>query len=527
MYKVVVVDDEVWVRKGIIEAVDWGKLDLECIGEAADGDEAFQMVQDVQPDIVIMDMRMPGMDGVELMKTISENDPNIIIIIVSGYADFEYAKEAVRNRVFDYLLKPINTQELNDILSKAAVEAAHRKSITEQNLQQDILATSKEDILRNLLLYGSEHVPFESSALELIEADILHAEQYCAAVCRPDSPEEAGEVSMFSLDDTADEFVSRYCKNGLSFIRCGKEELVMLMYGNWLDYTSISEIISKFSRLSRVSFQLSVSIGIGSIIQDILNLNISYTEASKALRYKEVTSRAQVMLFDAQPVPGLKPQMSEVENRLLYLLQRADKEHAGMAFDEGMDIFRKQSVRVSELQGWLRGLSVSIDKILQQSSADMENIYGKSIREVQDEITRNIFDYDAARQLFHIIIDKSVDFAAAGRMHEGYKAIAAIVEDMKQNYFKPLLLGDYAACYGMNPDYLSRLFKKEIGRNFVEYLLDIRILQAKRLLRESRFKFHEIAAMVGYSDYRYFSQVFKKSAGMTAGRYRCQTDRRI
>jgi two-component system, response regulator YesN len=525
MYKVVVVDDEVWVRKGIIEAVNWEKLDLECIGEAADGDEAFSMVQAGHPDIVIMDMRMPGMDGIELMKTISGNDPNIIIIIVSGYADFEYAKEAVRNRVFDYLLKPINTQELNDILSKAAIEAAHRKSIAEQNLQQGILATSREDILRNLLLYGSEHTPFESSAQELVETDILdilHAEQYCAAVCRPDYPDENSENPIFSLERAADEFVSHYCRNGLSFIRCGKKEMVMLMYGNWLDYTSILEIISKFSRLYRVSYQLSVSIGIGSISKDYLNLNISYSEASKALRNKEVTSRAQVMLFDAQPAPGVKPYMSEVENRLLYLLQRADKEHACMAFDESMELFRKQSAKVSELQGWLQGLSVSIDKILQQFSADMENVYGKSIREVQDTITRNVFDYDAARQLFHSIIDTCVDFAAADRVHDGYKAIAAIVEDMKQNYFKPLLLGDYAAFYGMNPDYLSRLFKKEIGINFVEYLLDIRILQAKRLLRESRFKFHEIAAMVGYNDYRYFSQVFKKSVGMTAGRYRVE-----
>src|SRR5688572_9234976 len=111
MRKVLIVDDEKWVRKGLIQSIAWDRFGLELAGEAADGREGYELARRIRPDILFLDMRMPGVDGKELIGMLNRDMPGMITIVVSGYSDFEYTKEAIRNKAFEYLLKPVKKDE--------------------------------------------------------------------------------------------------------------------------------------------------------------------------------------------------------------------------------------------------------------------------------------------------------------------------------------------------------------------------------------------------------------------------------
>ncbi|MDF2960441.1 MAG: two component transcriptional regulator, AraC family [Paenibacillus sp.] len=264
MLKVIIADDEIWVRKGIVKAIDWEQLGLQLVGEAADGEDAYGLILKCHPHIMLMDMRMPGMDGRELLRLMRERFPRVITVVISGFSNFEYTKEAIQYGAFDYVLKPIKKPELMQVLQRAADEAKRRNG-------------------------GGER-----------------------------ENEEGRELEISGLGGN--------CGSGNNGMQTRQPNIVE------------------------------------SIVLEIMN-----------------------------------------------------------------------------------------------------------------------------------------------------------------QYDQPLMLSDFAKKYHVNADYLSRLFKKETGKNFSDLMTECRIEKAKELLERTNYKYFEISTLVGYEDYRYFSQVFKKSVGMTPGEYKHRT----
>ena len=151
--KILIVDDELWIRKGLIKNIDWDGLRMELAGEAIDGEDALNKVEASVPDIMLIDMRMPGMDGSELLKKMKTISPETVIIIISGYSDFEYTKEAIVNRAFDYILKPVEKNNLNEVLKKAVLHldemARQRLKEDDNKIRKDILSDDVPEIFRS------------------------------------------------------------------------------------------------------------------------------------------------------------------------------------------------------------------------------------------------------------------------------------------------------------------------------------------------------------------------------------------
>lgn len=146
MWKVVIVDDERWIRRGLIQSIPWDQFGLELVGEAGDGQEAYTIALEQKPDLLFLDMRMPGLDGKELIAMLNRDMPELLTVVVSGYSDFEYTKEAIRHKAFDYLLKPVKKEELAALLEKATSELAKR-----ENEKRQSSLDHREDWLQRIL----------------------------------------------------------------------------------------------------------------------------------------------------------------------------------------------------------------------------------------------------------------------------------------------------------------------------------------------------------------------------------------
>ncbi|WP_248927024.1 response regulator transcription factor [Paenibacillus hamazuiensis] len=339
MIKVIVVDDEVWVRKGIVKAIDWERHGLQLAGEAADGEDAYALALQLMPHIMLIDMRMPGMDGRQLLRLLKERFPQMIAIVISGYSHFEYTREAILQGAFDYVLKPIKKTELAQTLQKAAEEARRRFGISAAS---GLRAGDKggDNPVDNPGSEGFAKAGFDGTTGAGGGAHSGHGWTV--------GPDETGRPASAALGDAA---------------------------------------------------------GSGA----------------------------------GRTTGPNRPDGSEFG--------------CGGAVAGG--------VSAAEIRPHLRRRQPSI--------------------------------------------------------------VESIVLDIMNEYDKPLALSDFARKYHINPDYLSRLFKKETGKTFSDFVTECRIGKAKELLERTNYKYFEISNLVGYEDYRHFSQVFKRSVGMTPGEYKHRT----
>lgn len=526
MYRILVVDDEIWVRKGIINAIQWDRLQAELCGEAEDGDEAFGLACETLPDIIVMDMRMPGMDGKQLIRALNESLPDTVVIVVSGYSDFEYTKEAIVNRAYDYILKPIKKPELNIVLEKAAAEASRRRLSRLEKARHAVgTAIGKESMIKGLVLSPDGEKLVENGANELI-GDILAGTEEVVCVCSLDNyscfierPVDEKDA-LLTARDFIDGHLTRYgCKKEVFINEAAGNEIVIVFFGDLMERGKMEAAFRSLITDGLDKSTNGISIGLGSIVRSWRDLNISYRQAVKALKMKKISESCSLIFFSELPDDTSASYPTEKENAFLYTLQTGDNRESMKTFNELLGLMCSGNATVYSVQRGLLILLGSIEKILNSFNASIEIVYGKSSMTLTSDIL-SLYNIDSMRYLFNMILEKTAGYFLTQNKKDGRKIIDEIVRSLNDNYFNQISLNDYANKYHLNPNYLSRLFKEETGRNFMDFLTDIRICKAKELLRNTLGKNYEISRMVGYEDYRYFSQVFRRVTGMTPGEYR-------
>jgi len=522
MRKTMIVDDERWVRQGLIQLIPWERFGLELSGEAADGVEGYEEALRVKPDILFLDMRMPGLDGRQLLGMLSRDLPDTITIVVSGYSDFEYTREAIRNRAFEYLLKPVKKEELQAVLEKAVAELDER-----ERLERRASLDHREEWLRRVLFRPSEG----------------------DAADEPPAP-PAGELpALWSVGRTIaiaglpDAYRNDGCVNEL--VRSVRERLAkekpFLFEGRWdffaaaapsetgefaLALAAEKPDEAGLQRLTALLLQLSkqlegaptFSFGIGGW-KCAAELRQAYREARVALLHRPLHASGALLGYPPSPSAG-GAYPTEAEHSFLLALQTGNPAAAADYFDA---LFARLTTPGSTVDSMQRGANVllhSIEKQLREEDARFDAVAGKSPAACAEAIARRN-DPDSLRALFEkeLLPALLAHYNRAGEK-QGERIVREVEKWIAAHYDQPLSMQTISAMHYMNPDYLSRLFKKSTGRNFVDYLTDVRIEKAKTLLKLETYKNYEIAQMVGYEDYRYFSQIFKKKTGMTIGEYR-------
>ncbi|MDY3619361.1 response regulator transcription factor [Agathobaculum sp.] len=514
MLKVMIVDNEAAIRKGLIHCIRWETLDCAVAAQAEDGIDALEQVAHITPDIVISDIRMPGMDGLELARRLSAEYPHIKVIILTGFPDFEYAQRAIEYRVVDFVLKPTSVDSLTKAIEKAKARIAEERS--SQELQQALLSQSEQTLRleRGMLLHDLIRQVDLSHLFVLNRMAQLGLDLTSFYVLRLD-------IAPLGPEDDESNFLSYLRQSQEVLSDCMSEYPVHFVpRGDQMCYAVVcapesaaleglcAETVDIIGSLPR----FSLSIGISSHSTDPLAMAAAAEQADQAVQFAQYAPDCPVMRFEQ--MPAIPQQVTERIFSDLRLLKSAIENRTR---PKALDILRRlfsfmrenkvpvETVRnicvyihqfcisllfLPDTEGYLSENSLPALKKLIESGAP-ETLEQNMLSFVEQMLDRTGGDTADADGLIHTV-----------------KAYIA------QHYAEDLSLENLAGQVYLSPSYLSKLFKREVGENLSTYVQGVRIEQAKTLLRTTGLKTYEVAERVGISDPVYFSRIFKKLTGV-------------
>lgn len=543
MVKVYLVEDEIIIRQSIKNSIDWEKEGYEVVGDASDGELALPVILKEKPDILITDIRMPFMDGLELSRMVKAELPDIKIVILSGYDDFEYAKQAIKIGVAEYLLKPVSSAVLLEHLSEIAEKVRDEredlalKKVYYQEMQENeelikmkflgelisgklSLADAMEKGKRfHMNLSG----PFYRIILfKFIQEDHVQAEQSEALA-------EAYEAVGNYVDGLKDAFRFQRGVEGWAFLLTSVEEDMEAQTERFIE--GLKEVIAPFEALTWFG-------GIGSEAARLRELRYSFREADKAFAGRFVQEPNQIISveqlnyeqldneFDAN-IFGEINQFDQIITRFLSSGSREEVESfVGALFTEiSEDHFRSLMIRQYIIMDIYATVLAFCKKLRKDTGADGEAAgQMESLRENEEILKRAVLtaeSVDDIKDYIGTLLDHVIELrnTLSGRRYSDI--IRTARKRIEQDYMsEDISLNTVAAEVCMSPSYFSSVFSKEMGKTFIEYLTEVRMEKAKQYLVCSSMKTSEISYEVGYKDPHYFSYIFKKTQGCTPKEYR-------
>jgi two-component system response regulator YesN len=541
MYGILIIDDEQVVREGISENIDWKGIGFELLGAAKDGREGLEAVSRLEPDVVITDICMPFVDGLELAGAIGEQYPRTKTILLTGYDEFEYAKEAVKLKVYDFLLKPITAAELTEMLQALRRELDGERDQAQklERLQKQLRASLpvyRERFL-NRLVRTDPSDPEVRQTVDLLELD-LPGPHYTALICDLDPPETGRRPSgglLSSSNDEPEEHLSSLalqnilgelaeeCSGMISFSTPHEEAVAVISVEQSREGTpralEAAELIS--DRVQR-ELRRTVSIGIGDSCSTLEELSRSYREARTALEHRFVLGANQVITIQqvrgGSERPG-SPGESEPRNRYIRAIKGGFSEEALSALTDIVQSLRNSGDDMDHCQ-------VVMHQLLADTITTFDAV-GVDYREVPSLGANPFKQLDSIKTLsemerwFLAFLDGARHLLEGRRQkHSELKAIGA--EEYIRHHFKEsdLTLQKVCRALAVSKSYLSSVFKAHTGMTLVEYITTVRMEEAKLLLSSGDRKIYEIAEEVGFRDAHYFSLTFKKQTGRSPTEFR-------
>jgi len=515
MYKVLIVDDEIFVRRGLINLMDWNSLQYEICGEAENGEQAIEMIDKLQPDLVIADIRMPILDGLELIKRVKEEreDPPLFII-VSGYHDFTYAQKALRYNVQDYILKPIDEEELETTLKKLAV-TLNQKRISTITLEKPI----KETIIQTLL--QSEHSDLDIEHLASVLLIPAEAEYSYVLI----------EVQDIQTDGTIDyapilkAFVANYFGEHVHTLPVhvrDQNQYGLLLPTFLLQNVSSGNMQEQFVRLRGLLVKdlgTDVAVFVGKPVDHLKDIAHSFRSANESLNYK-FTEKSKQVIF-AEEVLTTSLYYFDVDEELHSKLINEIEENQSEAYEATVAAifaqFQDKRFAPSAVANTITRSLIGIINIIRQMEGSEEEL------KLLDELLSWQRKYRSLSQLQHIylqFVHEAAVYLAEVRSEQKKGNIEKIKKYIDANFTENINLKSIASKFYLNSVYLGQLFRKTYGVYFNEYLLSLRIEEAKRLLRQKDLRMYEVAEKVGFQNADYFVTQFEKLEKMTPTDYR-------
>ncbi len=531
--KFLIVDDEAIIRNGIALKIERLIPHAVIVGKAESAEQAMEFIDAAHPDIVITDIRMPGIDGLQFIEQVKSRYSDIKFIIISGHQDFEYAKKAIVLGVEDYLLKPVKNHELKDIIDslekKLKKESSQKAYLNELKFK----AESNTVFLRNKFLTDAVNYAGElelnqiSKALSLLSVAFTR-KQFTVAVLLLDdmasipdfSAREDIPLVKFAVMNIAEEILLPL-GTVVAFENLKKENQIVLV----INHTDIDEkyMFRHFEQLLealRKVLKVTVSIGIGKSREGLSTLSESYQEAYSAAIQKVVLGPNCVVHIDFVPNSNLITFfIPENEKQQLYsFIGSRNVEKAFAAIDSVFETIKDQNISYSNVKTLCLEILIMLGRLLKESGGSIENIFQEDI--FSEEYLSRCNTLDELNSLLKSCISNVSEYLADLKKSDGKKIIQEIKIHIDNYYYTNINLNDLAGKYFINLSYLSQLFKNETGEKFVDYLTRVRVEKAKSLLSSTMMKSYEVAEMVGYSDPRYFSDVFLKVTGTSPTKYR-------
>ncbi len=522
MYKLLIVEDEDLIRNAILSGIDWKSLNLEVQG-AEDGEVALEITHTFRPDIVLTDIRMPFIDGLELARRLREDYPRTIVIILSGHDEFSYAQEAVQLGVRQYLQKPIVPNDLIAILQKTTRELDARANRENREAKLRLQVKQSLPFLREKLLNRILHNTITPSEIKrMLDFTGTHLKgagfTVCLIECEPDTPLYGEEAAVldFSITQILEHEIG---SDGVAFESVSGRRV--LIYSARTMQTERPYINTLLSEISDIIFQehgIVTTSAIGTRVATVPEIHVSYESAKLALEQRVFDGRGQI--YDAYQTPCVQNYFPFDRSKSLIdkLKLLSDQE-----FSEALDSFFGDLRQMRSLSGE-NLLTVMLDlancgyRILMETGCAEEFS--------PNAIYNDLFALTTLDQYQSVLAGFFADLRAVLRRQQqshGNQLIGKICRFIDENYCdSSISLNSVASSVFISPTYLSILFKKEMGTTFIEYISRLRMERAKQLLRDENLKTYEAAEQIGYNDPQYFSSCFKKYTGMTPSEYKAQ-----
>lgn len=526
--KLLIADDDRQVVEGISEGIDWKSLGISQVIPAFNGMEAFELFKINYPEIVITDIRMPGMDGLELLRKMKELMPEVKVVILSGYSDFEYMKKAIQFGTVDYELKPFKLRNFINLI-KRVKDSIIKEKVSEERFTRYLEAHKEKFISqlldgkisdRNIILDGLKQY-FDFDGRGILVCVVLKIDYYTKWV-RHKTKEEQEELTAL---------IKEYiCSIGLGFagpliLVTGEAEFTVInktidsaMHINKLKTNLKNNINIMNSKLEK-EFGLSVSAGISGRGTAPLISELS-GQAKSSLKYKLYSGVKSVNYFSGSPEPEKSYFVTQVnEENIKRLIEKLDYDSILSMLSSEFD--RLENERCCNKNGVINFSMLLLNiliTVLKDFSKDFENFIDGKAGKLDDLSYFECID-DYRKFVLNLYNEALCEYSEINKMKLS-TVMQKAIDYIKKNYNKDLTVELAAEYVGKTPNYFSHIFKKELGISFTEYVNEIRISKACDLILHSNLLIYEIGEQVGYRDYAYFTQIFKKFKGCSPTDFR-------
>ena len=515
MYRYVIVDDEALIRKGTVTKI--GKMcpDVVCVGEADDGRQGIALIEELKPDFTVLDMQMPGMDGTKLLPYLSEHYPDMPLIVISGFRDFDYIKHAISANAVDYLLKPFSREAIADCVFSAVKRIESRQNVSQQIIsshEQKEAARYEYDIqnLTNLILgFHNGGISITSEKLKFIDDThklvllTLYSERLEETLQIQDWLEEGGfgDLAIFLSS-------KNYPQMGFLVLFLPNQSIVRV--------ESLLKQITDALLVHARQCGRPLRIGISPVHTDLDELHVAYQETAAALNQQQMDA------------PSLRSYTYE-EDREAKQITWAREDEFLFRIEAGM--CKEVSVLAEELFNWFSivpGFTLNDAKYYcYYLSNQCKDILKRSrkpdsqgtVKSTQNIVGR-IFTPLELRKYYGLFFRNIAQMMEEDNIYSTGTVIENIQRYIQHNYQKDLTQEFIASLFYLNRSYLSTLFRQTTGVKFVDYLNSVRINKAKEILVSTDRKMYQVAKAVGYDNTKYFFRVFKKTVGCAPEQYR-------
>lgn len=534
MFKVLIADDEEKVCKLIQHLINWESMGMELAAIVNDGKKAYDAIIEHQPDIVITDIRMPVFDGIEVIRKTREIFPDIYFIIISGYSQFEYAQQAIKYGVEDYLLKPLKKKELQETLNKIIEK---KRTITlglsEREELKRKLHSSEEKNNRKFIseiLSSSTPVLLKKSLPEINSEYSCHFKvgNYAVINAKPflknrKMDSESYSLLLSKIQAIFEEKLSGKCKELITAIY--DTEIICLLNTDEIALTGIEKRLN----------MMRIEIGNLKAIFEDFDVVIGLSNISNSISYSvEGMNQAKIAVLNRVLFPGQ------------YIIRYGECKESMLKVEEIYDVSQRQLLITLIERMDTEGVSAEIERVAEMIEKQKEKLDGSLIFKIYMELIATIFfaaknymvpymfptqeffeeqykTFLTYQEVFQWLISNTKE--QMEKYLESKKEWSSIpIRKAKQyihdNYNKTISLESVSHEVGFNPAYFSSLFKKETGKNFTEYLLEVRVFNAKQYITQTNMEIADISLEVGYTDVKYFSKIFRKRTGINPSEYR-------
>ncbi|SDM80999.1 response regulator [Acetanaerobacterium elongatum] len=539
MFNLMIIDDEPIIRKGIRSVINWEELGCTVCAEAEDGQEGRELIERLKPDIIITDIKMPEVDGLTMIRDIKDVVPNCKVIILTGYRDFDYAYQAIKLGAFDFLLKPTKLEQLHDVVKRAVTELKTKASSDPETerlrkLYEKNLPLIREKFLYNMLTgvaTGSQSVTEEAQQLGIDVGlfQVVMVENDNSRDAQDDGY-NGNPLYQFGITSAFEEAFSGFYSvqpvslnsRRTAFVLSPKAEAAKSSSGAAV--CCIENCCSNLQNMVKSCFGFGVTVTVSSEGFGFGELSVKYRECCEAFKHSFYLGSQTIIFYDriGSQIKQNDAALYECNNRLFELVKAGDVDGVSQCTAElltcitSMGLTDKEYIRrfyfdTITVINTIRASALIADDSLPPQNAGEGNLYNMIERcdnvgdlnglleSVARRAAAKIGDYDSGSM--KLLLRKAVDY-------------------LNKHYSDPITLQQMADEIYVSPSYISRMFKKELGVNFVDYLNEIRISRAKDLLGDINYKTYEVADSVGISNPHYFSKLFRRYVGMTPSEYK-------